>query len=57
MLKNFAKWRQEAEFINASAQAKGEPVPIPDASKLRKEPLAKKVIECRVNNHFDGGQG
>jgi hypothetical protein len=56
MLKNFAKWRQEAESINASAQAKGEPAPIPDASKLRKEPLAKKVIEHRINNHLDGGQ-
>lgn len=55
MPKKFREWRKEAARLNAEAQAKGQPEPIPDYGKLRLKPLARQVLQARLNQQ-PGGQ-
>lgn len=54
MPKKFHQYRQEAADLNAIAQAKGEPEPIPDYAQLRLKPLARKVLQARLDGGKDG---
>ncbi len=47
--KRFAEYRLEAEELNAQAQAQGQEPPIPNYSELRLQPLAKKVLQARLD--------
>lgn len=47
--KRFAEYRLEAEQLNAQAQDQGQQPPIPDYSKLQLKPLAKKVLQARLD--------
>lgn len=55
MPKLFREWRNEAAQINANAQAQGQPEPIPDYTKLRLKPLAKQVLQARLEEENRGG--
>lgn len=54
--KHFHEYRQEAANLNATAREKGEPEPIPDYSQLRLRPLARKVLQVRLDNNRGGGK-
>jgi hypothetical protein len=53
MVKPFRDWRLEAQALNTQAQAQGKPEPIPNYTHLRLKPLARKVLQARL----DAGQG
>ena len=54
--KSFAEYRIEAETLNQSEESKGNPPPIPEYSSMRKEPLAKAVIQVRFDQHRGEGR-
>jgi hypothetical protein len=54
--KLFAEYRLEAEQLNAQAQDQGQEPPIPDYSKLQFKPLAKKVLQARLDLNRGGGR-
>ena len=56
MPKNFREWREAAMQINAQSQSDGKTEPIPDASKLRKKPLAKQVIQHNLDQGFSNAK-
>ncbi len=56
MPKPFREWRDEAAQINANAQAQGQPEPIPNYSELRLKPLARKVLQARLDSNRGGGR-
>lgn len=49
MKKSFAQYRQEAEALNQQAQQQGQPAPIPDYSSMRLKPLARAVLQARLD--------
>lgn len=49
MPKSFAQYREEAKTLNETAQDNGQPEPIPDYASLRLRPLAKKVLQARLD--------
>jgi hypothetical protein len=62
MKKKYSDYRLEAEainsvafLINSAAGKDNTEVPIPEASRLRKKPLAKAIIQHRLNNYWGGG--
>ncbi len=54
--KTFAQYRQEAEQLNEQAKNQGQPELIPDFAELRLRPLAKKVIQARLDINRGGGR-
>jgi hypothetical protein len=56
MAKNFRELRVEAAELNAQALASGQPEPIPELGTLRSKPLAKAVIQTRLNNGWNQTQ-
>lgn len=49
MPKRFHEYRQEAATLNEAAKQQGQPLPIPDYATLRFKPLAKKVLQARID--------
>jgi hypothetical protein len=56
MPKKLSEYRAEAEQINAQAQAQGGTPLIPNPSELGLKPLAKKVIQARLDISRGGGR-
>ncbi len=50
--KSFAQYRLEAEALNAQAKAQGLPEPIPNHASLRLKPLARAVLQARLDAQF-----
>lgn len=56
MPRKFHEWRSEAEALNAQAQSQSKPEPIPDYAQLRLKPLARQVLQARLNvSSLQGG--
>jgi hypothetical protein len=51
MKKSFAQYRQEAANLNEQAREQGQSEPIPDYSSMRLRPLARAVLQARVDAH------
>jgi hypothetical protein len=49
MPKRFHEYRQEAALLNEAAKQQGKAEPIPDYATLRLKPLAKKVLQARLD--------
>lgn len=49
MVKPFRDWRLEAQALNNQAKSQGKPEPIPDYTNLRLKPLARKVLQARLD--------
>lgn len=56
MPKKLSEYRLEAEQLNAQAENQGQEPPIPDYSKLQLKPLAKKVLQARLDQTRGGGR-
>jgi hypothetical protein len=54
--KSFAEYRIEAKALNQAEESKGNPPPIPNYGSMRKEPLAKTVIQVRLDQHRGEGR-
>lgn len=54
--KKLSEYQSEAEQINAQAQEQGQPPLIPNPSELGLKPLAKKVIQARLDLNRGGGR-
>lgn len=52
--KRFSEYRLEAEKLNAQAHERGEEPPIPNYSELRLKPLAKQVLQARLDSRGGG---
>lgn len=57
MPKKFHEYRQEAANLNAAAQANGQPEPIPDYAQMRLKPLARHVLQARLDSGEDNRGG
>ena len=57
MPKKFHEWRNEAAQLNAAAKANGEEPPIPDYAQLRLKPLARQVLQARLNSFDESREG
>lgn len=49
MAKKFYEYRQEAADLNATARQNGQREPIPNYAELRLKPLARKVLQARLD--------
>ena len=56
MPKKLSEYRIEAEQINAQAQEQGQAPLIPNPEELGLKPLAKKVIQARLDLNRGGGR-
>lgn len=56
MPKKLSEYRLEAEQINAQATERGQDPLIPNPSELGLKPLAKKVIQARLDLSRGGGR-
>lgn len=56
MPKKLSEYRLEAEQINAQAQDRGGQPLIPNPDELGLKPLAKKVIQARLDLNRGGGR-
>lgn len=56
MARKLSEYRQEAEQINAQATDRGQAPLIPNPEDLGLKPLAKKVIQARLDLNRGGGR-
>lgn len=56
MPKKLSEYRAEAEQINAEAYKRGQDPLIPNPEELGLKPLAKKVIQARLDLNRGGGR-